>query len=305
MQPFKKILHPTDFSDGADDALRYALDLAMRGGVGLEILHVVEDKKRFSSYERFAGPGEENLRIRLKEKINEQFGGLRRDDLDALHLQYTLIGAAHATPALLEHLARHPKDLVVMGTHGRRGVSRLLVGSVTEIVIREAPCPVFTTRHRMEEQPVAISEILAPIDFSEPSAEALAHARHLAALYDATLTLLFVAEEHIVSHFTDTGIPTFTVLKMEDEMIRRAALALRQLNERTPGPACPSRYEVRSGTAAHTILDYARERNSDLIVMATRGLSGAAFGLIGSVTNHVVRAAPCPVFTLKSTTGGK
>jgi nucleotide-binding universal stress UspA family protein len=301
MQPFKQMVHPTDFSDGADDALAYALDLAARESAALEILHVVEDKKRYADYERLAGPEEENLRIRLKEKANEQFSGLHRDDLDTLQVEYTLVGAAHATPALLEHLARHPKDLVVMGTHGRRGVSRLLVGSVTEVVIREAPCPVFTTRHRVEEKPVAVSEILAPIDFSESSAEALTHARHLAALYNATLTLLFVAEEHIVSHFTDTGIPTFTVLKMEDEMIQRAAIALRQLNERTPGPACQARYEVRSGSAAHTILDYAKAYGSDLIVMATRGLSGATFGLMGSVTNHVVRAAPCPVFTLKST----
>ncbi|HMB94378.1 MAG TPA: universal stress protein [Rhodothermales bacterium] len=300
MHTFKHILHPTDFSDRADDTLAYALDLAVREEAALEILHVVEDKKRYDAYTPFPGAEEESLRIRLKEKTNERFSGLQRGDLDALQIQYTLVGAAHATPAILEHLARHPKDLVVMGTHGRRGVSRLLLGSVTEVIIREAPCPVFTFRHRVEEKPVEVTQILAPIDFSEPSAEALAYARHLAALYDATLTLLFVAEEHIVSHFTDTGIPTFTVLKMEGEMIQRAALALRQLNERTAGPACQARYEVRSGSAAHTILDYAKEHGMDLIVMATRGLAGAA-GLMGSVTNHVVRAASCPVFTLKDT----
>jgi nucleotide-binding universal stress UspA family protein len=301
MQTFKHILHPTDLSDGADDALAYALDLTVRSGAALEILHVVEDKKHYADYVLLSEAEEESLRVRLKEKTIEHFGRLGRDDLHALQLQYTLVGGAHATPAILEHLARHPKDLVVVGTHGRRWVSRLLVGSVTEIIIREAPCPVFTSRHREEETPVAVAQILVPIDFSESSADVLTYARHLAVLYDATLALLFVAEEHMVPHFTDTGIPTFTLLKMEDEMVHRAAVALRQLSERTPGPSRQTRYEVRRGPAAHTILSFAEEWGSDLIVMGTRGLSGRAFGLMGSVTNHIVQAAPCPVFTFKST----
>lgn len=304
MQTFKRILHPTDFSDSAADALAYALDLAVRDRAELELLHVVADEERYAKYVALTGPEEESLRIRLKEKTIACLGELSRADLHALHLQYTLIGGRHPESAILEHLARNPVDLVAMGTHGRRGVSRLLLGSVAETLVQESPCPVFTVRRCEQSAPVAISQVLVPIDFSEPSEEILTYAKRLAALYDAELLLLFVAEEHIVPHFIDTGIPTFTVFKMEEEMMERAKVALQQMNKRTPGLLCETRYEVRTGQAAHTILTYAKEQGVDLIVMATRGLSGRTHGLLGSVANHVVRAAPCPVFTLKGSADG-
>lgn len=148
-----------------------------------------------------------------------------------------------------------------------------------------------------------IDRILAPIDFSEPAAEALRYARALAATYDARLDLLHVVEE-----------PTFPAMygavmhelygRVPD--IREQALeALQTLlaEAEAGGPVVVTGVHVVKGHAAREILHFTETQAIDLVVIASRGLSGLEHLLLGSVAEKVVREATCPVFVVKS--GGR
>ncbi len=298
MDPFslKKILHPTDFSAPAEAALVYALDLALRTGAALRLLHVVGGPT-------LTAQAEEDLMVRLRETANAHFGVFDHAALAALDIDYELAEGRHAAPVIVERAARHEAGVVVLGTHGRRGLRHFLLGSVAEAVVREAASAVLVVRERQAAEPVAVSRILVPVDFSEHTGPSLAQARHLAAHYGATLSLLFVAEEHVVPFFSDTGIPTFTLMKIDPGIVAHAGEALRQLDARTPGPDVPVAYLVRSGQPASEIVAVAKEQQAGLIVMAPWGLRGVERRLLGSVTERVMRTAPCPVWTVQHAAG--
>ena len=298
MRSIHRILHPTDFSDLADDAFGYALGLARRTGAALHVVHIVEGREDYAAVTHLTTHDEEALLIQLRERANEHLGLLSSEERDNLEMVYTLAEGKHAAPAIIEHADRRQADVIVLGTHGRRGLRHLLLGSVAEEVIRRAPCPVLVV-HRREERGIGpVRHIAAPVDFSEQARVALRQAKHLAALYDARLTLLYVAEEHMVPFFSDTGIPTFTVMKIDPDIVAKAGEALQQLDAETEGPEVPTSYAVRRGQPPYEVVEFVREEQADLIVMGTRGLAGVERGMIGSVTERVVRTASCPVWTV-------
>ena len=296
MLSIDRILHPTDFSDSAGDACAYALDLAVRTGAALRVLHVVHGREEYTTETHLDEQGQEALLIRLREMANAHLGALPSAARNTLDLSYELVESRHAAPAIVEHVERYGIDLIVMGTHGRRGLRHLILGSVAEEVLRRASSPMLVVHRR--ETPGPVARIVVPIDFSDHSNAALAHAKELAELYHAALTLLFVAEEHVVPFFSDTGIPTFTLMKIDPDIVAKAGEALRQLDAQTGGSGVSTTYEVRTGQPPNEVVGYAREHKADLIVMATRGITGVERGLIGSVTERVVRTASCPVWTL-------
>lgn len=143
---FKRILVPIDFSAPSDAALDYARTVATRFGASLHLLHVAEDPYRaFYSAEVYV-PEVEGLREEiLGDSLTRLKGLIRTSDLSNLH---ATAEAVIGTPAstIVEYSAGRDIDLIVMGTHGRGGMSHLLMGSVAERVVRTAPCPVLTVR---------------------------------------------------------------------------------------------------------------------------------------------------------------
>jgi universal stress protein A len=146
MAMFKHILVPIDFSAPSDAALDYARTVATQFGGSLHLLHVAEDPYRaFYSAEVYV-PEVEGLRDEiLSDSLTRLKALLRASDLDNLHAKAeAMIGTPAAT--IVEYAAGRGIDLIVMGTHGRGGMSHLLLGSVAERVVRTAPCPVLTVR---------------------------------------------------------------------------------------------------------------------------------------------------------------
>ena len=298
MLPIHRILHPTDFSDLADEALAYALDLAVRTGAALHVLHILDGREDYDAHTHLTRYDEEALLVRLREWANARLSALPSKDRAGLGLVYELAEGKHAAPAIVEHAHRRQMDLIVLGTHGRRGLRHLLLGSVAEEVLRRAPCPVLVVHGQDVDPPAQVRHVVAPVDFSEHASVALAQAKHLAALYGARLTVLYVAEEHMVPFFSDTGIPSFTLMKIDPDIVAKAGAALQQLDTRTEGPEVSTTYAVRNGQPPTEVIGFARDEQADFIVMATRGLAGVQRGMIGSVTERVVRTAPCPVWTV-------
>ena len=159
----KHILVPVDFSEGSRAALRYAVELAEHLGADIDVLHVWEPSPYIAPTQLIWIGGDamsfwthmdQNLRAQLNELIADE-APQARVEIHA-HVQ-----AGYVAQSLLERLKDGAYDLVVMGTHGRTGISHWLLGSVAERVVRLAPCPVLTVRvptHREKELARARSE---------------------------------------------------------------------------------------------------------------------------------------------------
>ncbi len=289
MLSIDRILWPTDLSQGAEWALPHAAALAGWHDAALHVLHVRED----GSSVREDAP---LSREALKKGIEATGAPPQSFSLDGLDLRQKQTEADAPGEAIASYVDQHEVDLVVMGTHGRRGLQRLLIGSVTEEVLRTVPCPVLTVRGG-EDQSSAwnVRNVLAPVDFSDASLQALKHTKELALTYGAQISLLHAVEEVMY--------PSAYGLEMADvpgpEVVDRVEENLADLARDEIG------YEhvvVDSaiGYAPSCILDHAEANDVDLIVIATHGRSGLERLLLGSVTERIVRRAPVPVFVVKS-----
>jgi universal stress protein A len=150
MVEFQRILAPVDFSPASNFALEYAKALTMKCGGVLEVLHVVEDRMDESLWPTEAHAPSPQIEEALVDSATQRLAAcLSREERDKYGATLTLLFGPPAL-TIVEHAARGRADLIVMGTHGRTGVSHLLLGSVAEHVVRTATCPVLVVRGEMK-----------------------------------------------------------------------------------------------------------------------------------------------------------
>jgi nucleotide-binding universal stress UspA family protein len=216
-------------------------------------------------------------------------------------------GTSAANEILRQASAMRP-DLLTIGTHGRSGFDRLLLGSVTEKVLRKADCPVLVVPTRAPDTvpaaPVVFRQILCPVDFSASSMHALNYAMSLAQEADARLTVL-----HVMMYDLQGEAPAMYEdvvadrrLTVADYRSRCEEYSRERLRTAVPDTVrayCTVETLLASGNPYREILRVAAEQHADLIVMGVHGHSAADLILFGSTTQHVVRAATCPVLTLR------
>ncbi|QXD17167.1 universal stress protein [Rhodocaloribacter litoris] len=301
MLNIRKILFPTDFSETSAQALAYALRLAHEYDAELHLLHVEVLYEEDPHNPTHRLPDREAILARLRTLIDDHDAAEHLPDgaVEDLTIRHVHRRNVSAAPAIVEYAAEEGINLIVLGTHGRRGLRRLLLGSVAEEVVRTAPCPVFTVRrHKEDRKPEPVRHILVPVDFSEHAREALTVARELAARYGAALQLLHVLEEVLHPAFYNFGATSIKDLQPDIE--EKATEALMKFFRETAGADAEVTYHVIEGHAGRDIATFAEEHDSDLIVISTHGLGGLEHLLMGSVTEKVIRRAPCPVLVLKA-----
>ena len=206
---------------------------------------------------------------------------------------------------ILEQAERLHADLIVMGTHGRTGFQRLLLGSVTDKVLRTARQPVLTVGAPAGEQDTtsAFKRILCAIDFSECSIAALRYAVSLADGADAHLGAVNVIEWTPIGYDPLVGPPVdLAGYRMAAETTARERL--RQVVQES-APTLAVEEIVTSGKPHHEILRIAAERRSDLIVLGIHGRNPIDRMLFGSTAEPVVRRATCPVLTVRADVAAK
>ncbi len=287
-----KILFPTDFSPCSQQALDHALFLAQRHEAELHMLHAVVllDADPHHPEHHFPDPAEVDRRLRRMTDGR---------DLEKVALRQVQLRGISAPAVILDYAEEEDVDLIVAGTHGRRGLRHMLLGSVAEELVRLASCPVLTVREADQPKlPSGVDRILAPIDFSEHSKRALGYALEMARSYDAHLDLLHVVELPIYPAFYYPG-QTPGVPWDPAEILARTRRELEDLWRTTAaGSDRKAQMHVLEGRPATDITAFAEERGSDLIVLATQGLTGLPRLLLGSVAERVVRLASCPVLTV-------
>lgn len=285
----KNILYATDFSAPADAAAPYAAEMAKHYGAKLYALHVQPPAVNPMTPPATWKGLEEAAEIeagRARRKILGSFPGIQTE---------VLINEGDLWLNVADAIKENHIDFIVLGTHGRSGVSKLLLGSAAEEIFRQAPCPVLTVGPGLAAEPQPNGEftrILFATDFSAESTSAASYAISFAQEYQARLTLLHVLEE-----------PKAGDLVQPTDLEASSRELLRRLLPPEAELWCAPDYVLKVGAVAETILDVAAERATDLIVLGirqTHGFPGAATHLPMATAHKVVSRATCPVLTVRA-----
>ncbi len=300
----KNVLFATDFSAASEAALPYAAAIGRLYGSQLHVVHVMSP----ASY--IASAPIDPVTV---ESMHEAACSDAHHRMEALSSQlktvphHTYVRHGDVWQSLSDIIRTHEIDLLIVGTHGRTGVEKLVLGSKAEEILRQAPCPVLTVGSKVsgraklpmiegeekELSPVEISlrQIVYATDFSPESLAAAPFATSLAQEFQAKLTLL-----HVIEKYTDMA-----------RRPRPIDLALQRLERLVPEEAslwCSPRTSVQFGAPAECILHEALDSRADLIVLGVRsaaGHIGAATHLPWATAHKVIANAPCPVLTIPST----
>lgn len=274
MLQIRRVLLPTDYSATAQRALGFARRFADAHGAELHVL-----------YARVPG---DDVNCPTDPESEAWLGGPAR------HVVQVEREGVAVADVILGYAEEAVADLVVMGTHGRTGLERAMLGSVAEKVVRRALCPVLTVPPGAE--PDGIGRIVVPVDFSEHAQRALTHAGALAGEFGAHLDAL-----HVVYDVTLPSAYGMGPLGVAGpEVLDRSREALARLVEESVPAGVHWEAHTEIGYAATDIVRFAERHDAGLIVMATHGWTGLKHFLLGSVTEKVVRHAPCPVFRVHS-----
>jgi nucleotide-binding universal stress UspA family protein len=300
MLTIERILFPTDFSEGAERALDAAIALAGDFDAELHLLHAVVLHADDPNDPAHHFPDAEEIRNRLEQTAEDRMAsGLEARSAGNLRVRRHQRRGISVAPVILEQAGEIDADLIVMSTHGRRGIESILLGSVTEEVVRMAECPVLTIRSDRQDSTYPGSvPLLVPVDFSEHSRGALMLARELAARYGSGVQVLHVFERPVHPDIYLGGMPLDSPDFHTVETSLREALAT--FVGETAGPDVPCTLHVVDGRAVSSILEFAERNDTGLIVIATHGLTGLAHVLLGSVSEKIVRRAECPVLTVRA-----
>lgn len=278
-----RILFATDFSEHSEAALPYAAQLASQYGAKLYATHVLSPEAYL-----FASP--ESWPALIETQEARQQLNLARLEEHMRAVPHKVVSAAGDISDVLFRLVRdYQIDLLVLGTHGRSGLPRFLMGSVAEKIFRHAPVPVLTVgpcvprRANIEK----FSKIVFATDLSYESVAALPHATALVQDQGAHLFVLHVLEGH--------GGGTV-------DLESRADFALRQMRELVPPEPVHGiypDYAVEFGLATDEILKFAEGHDADLIVLGVRRGLGVATHLARTTAQQIVGHAACPVLTVR------
>jgi nucleotide-binding universal stress UspA family protein len=300
----RRVLVPIDFSPASLETLRYAKRLGERFRARLHLVHVIIPPLAFLPQraplaltdfsKELASDASERLRKLATEfslskspkPYSLRFGAIA-GEIDA---------AARATRA----------ELVAIATRGYTGLKRAFVGSTTESVLRNAPCPVLIMREdkrpsrkgsvRKAPPPPQFRKILVPLDFSEPSRLGLEYALGFAEEFHSTVVLfhsVFVSPYLMGNRFTAHQVPM--LISSEQKSARAEMENLGEAISRKGGRV---ETKVAVGSPVEQIGKYVRKAGVDLIITSTHGRSGLSRAFMGSTAERVVRYAPCPVLVV-------
>lgn len=316
----ERVLCARDFSSASERAFSYAVDLSERTRAALHLMYVEEISLGFMQGDPSPAPGERALQEGFERQCRDDLSARPRT-VDDDRVTSVAIRSGAIAPALTKYAKQHDADLLAMGTQGRRGIERVMFGSVAEEVLRTAPCPVLTTRAlptdasanedrageassadassaEVSSTPASVPPIdlvVAPVDFSDASRGALRYAARVASMYDVPLTLVHVVN---LPHVPNAYGIEFTPAS-ESELKERATAELETWAEDVVGDDVDVSLGVTGGDPVAAILD-AASTPGDLLVMATRGLSGVKRLMLGSVAEGVLREAKGPVLSCRS-----
>lgn len=297
---FTKILVPTDFSEYSQRALQYAAALAKISGGSIECVHVIDmtflspygPSGVYSSATDLKGTMK-SLRARSQKEL-EFF--VRKEHVQGFDVKGHLLEGI-AGDEIVKLAGEIHADLIVIPTHGRSGLDKMVFGSTYERVLRTATIPVLALKPEGpsigKDGTLSLKRVLCPIDFSSFSESSLPMARTLAKHFGATLVLAHIVDTRFdypewAAEVAVNNSPA--LLKAAKEHVDRVAAGM---------PDVKTEVHVSNGVPARTLVELTASGKADLVIMPTHGRKGIAHLLLGSVTERVTRGAHCPVLTIR------
>ena len=296
----EKILVPLDFSPASTQALDYAVWLAKQFRAAIHLVHV------YPPDEASSVPGAAHLLFETAktiERLNEELTGIHRKHVPAFRPENCHIRAGRPYEQIINLAREINADLIALSTRGHSGLKHLLLGSTAERVVRNAPCPVLVARKRKQRtkanrEAFAVRTILVPTDFSQCALAGTEYAAFLARKLNATLRLFHAMYPYTNYVFVDrAGVRLSGLAEAVEETARQEMNALKQM-EFLRGLRLDT--EILPGPAVDEICAAASQPDVDLIITSTHGRTGFQHAIIGSVAEHVVRYAECPVLVVPS-----
>ena len=299
----KNILYATDFSPSSQAALPYLRAIAERSGSAVHVVHVLPPEARTSV------PMDEIPELDTEREIAESAMNTLLASLPFGDIAHTeTIERGPLWEVLADFVEKKNIDLIVLGTHGRRGLKKLVLGSAAEQVFRNATCPVLTVGPQTVSEgtaPASIATILFATDFSAGSHHALRYALSLARINNSHLILLHAVPppmEMVPTSIDAVPVSIEIAAEITADALARARQQMAELISAATTKEFTPEIIVESGPAAEMILAIAQDRKADLIVMGAHRSSASSIAthLPWATASEVVCQAHCPVLTVRS-----
>ncbi|HXY54145.1 MAG TPA: universal stress protein [Nitrospirota bacterium] len=284
---YNTIIVGYDESEPSKAALKESSLWVKKHGGRLYLVHAV-----FFNEEEFTNlPAQREQRLELGGKICKTAKQTVLAE-DAIEVESLLCEGE--PPEVIADVARGKQaDLIALGTYGRRGLRRLLMGSVTAEVILKAPCDVLVVKRQCSECTGRYSSLLASFDGSENSRKALQRACELAKADNAVVSVLYVIPRY------EEMIEFFKTESIQKSLRREAENIITQAQKIAVESGVNIKTYIREGNAADEVITATETIESDLIIMGTHGWKGFSKAVMGSTTRRVVTHASCPVLVVK------
>jgi nucleotide-binding universal stress UspA family protein len=294
---FKRILIPLDGSELAERSLPLALQIAQAQGGELILMRVPLAEKMMTAY-----PAEYSLlwpeqSLQLSQKMSQEY-------LEAVLARYeggdvplrTMLVDGDVAGGIVDTAVAENADLIVMSTHGYSGLTRWMLGSVTERVLREAHCPVLALRNTKP-----VEQMLITLDGSYLAETALEPGFSLAQALNSRVVLLQVLSDKELANLSEIeGLDMERAEQANNELGDGIQRHLERLISKQAPPGLNVKAVVASGSAAPTILDHIEYYDVNIAVMATHGRTGVRRWVYGSVTEKVMRGANCSMLIVRA-----
>lgn len=284
---YDSILLPVDGSEHTAKIVHHAAELAQWAEATIQVVFVADTTQ--DSVTVVDGTVVDAL-----EQEGETIVADVAETLETLGVEHgTDVVQGSPAPTIVDYAERYDYDLIVLPTHGRTGISRYLLGSVTEKVVRLSDVPVLTARIQPDEQlTFPYENILIPTDGSPASTAATRHGLALAATLDATV--------HVLSVVDDSSLgPDVRSALSADELEHPATEAVEDVvTEADEYDLAHVQTYVEHGPPAEVIREHIETSEIHAVVMGSSGRRGVDRILLGSVAEKTVRSAPVPVITV-------
>lgn len=303
MKSFQNILFPIDLSDTSVKMVPFVKTAVQTLSARLHLLFVVRDFAYFSDVyvsETTIATFKQNI-LEGAEKSLQEF---RRDHLAALPDVQLGLRAGDIAEEILAYAADNKIDLLLLGTHGRKGLEKIFFGSVAERVLKSSPLPVllvnpyrYAAKRKASVETYSVKRILIPVDLSEISSRIVGPAKGVAEAFGADMTLLSVARTY--SYFNAMYVPDHTLENFEREVLEGRKRKMDEFRRVHFENDANVRTRILSGDIPETILQFGESENADLIIMGTHGRKALNRVMFGSVAERVAKSAAVPVLLIK------
>jgi nucleotide-binding universal stress UspA family protein len=284
---YETILVAFDDSQYSKAALIESSNRVRRHGGRIILVHAVY----FDEEEFGIAPEQHEKRLELGKRVCYQARDMTLAEFGIDVESLVCTGEPHD---VIVDIARQKKaDLVAMGTHGRKGLKRLFMGSVTSRVIVDSPCDVLVVKKPCTECAGEYKSILVSFDGSGFSKKALNKACQLSKIDGAEMSVLYVIPRY------EEMIGFFKTDFIKESLLQEAHKIMDDAKEIASGQGVSIKTEIKEGYVSDKIIETASRLKNDLIVLGTYGWRGVDKAIMGSTTERVIINAPCPILAVR------